>query len=302
MELRQLRYFLAAAELDHVSRAAARSHVSQSTLSHGIRQLEEELGVALFDRIGRGVRLTKAGRTFSAHAARALREVDGGVSALKSLQSLEGGVLEVGVIPTFLTTLVPQAVADFSRDHPKVAVRILELRAGEVEDELSAGRLDLGVAFHPAQKAGLEAEPLFEERLDLAVASGHDLSGRRRVGPADLQGRAIALLSTRFATRRLIDAALARHDVEPHVVVEMESVDALLETVARGGLPTIAPDRAIASTAGVRGVRIGLPGFVRPAGLLWRREASRLAPAVEFARRLRLLCGVPRRPGRAGAA
>lgn len=293
MELRQLRYFLAAAELDHVSRAADRSHVSQSTLSHGIRQLEDELGVALFDRIGRGVRLTKAGRTFSAHAARALRELDGGVAALKSLQSLEGGLLEIGVIPTFLTTLVPQAVADFSRDHPKVAVRILELRAGEVEEELAAGRLDLGVAFHPAQKAELDAEPLFEERLDLAVAHGHELSGRRRIGAAELQGRAIALLSKRFATRRLIDSALARHGVAPRVAVEMESVDALLETVSRQGLPTIAPDRAIASTSGVHGIRIGLPGFVRPAGLLWRRDASRLAPAVEFARRLRLLCRVP---------
>src|SRR3569833_2762248 len=98
LELRHLRYFLTVAELQHVTRAAEALHVTQSTLSHQIRQLEEQLGTELFDRVGRGVQLTQAGRLFRSFAQRALDEVDAGRTALDELGKLLRGTLRIGVI------------------------------------------------------------------------------------------------------------------------------------------------------------------------------------------------------------
>ena len=117
MELRQLRYFLSVAETEHLTGSADALFVTQSTLSHGLRQLEAELGVPLFDRLGRGLRLSQAGHAFRDHAARALQELEAGRQAVADMSALQTGTLQVGVIPTFLTRFVPDAVAAFSVDH-----------------------------------------------------------------------------------------------------------------------------------------------------------------------------------------
>ena len=130
MEIRQLRYFLDIARTEHLTQSAHNLFVTQSTLSHGLRQLEQELGVDLFDRVGRRLRLSQAGLAFRVYAARALHEIEAGRMALADLGALQSGSLTVGVIPTFLHTLVPAAVAAFSRAYPGVSVVVRDLRAG----------------------------------------------------------------------------------------------------------------------------------------------------------------------------
>ena len=243
MELRQLRYFLSVAETEHLTRSADALFVTQSTLSHGLRQLEAELGVPLFDRLGRGLRLSQAGHAFRDHAARALQELEAGRQAVADMSALQTGTLQVGVIPTFLTRFVPDAVAAFSARYPGVQLTVRDLRSGQIEELLIAGRLDLGIAFHPASREEIEAEPLFEERMHLVVHQGHPLARRQRLRLAELAGVPLALLPASFATRRLIDAAFAQAGVTPLVRVEMESVDALLQACRSGPLATIAAEQ-----------------------------------------------------------
>src|ERR1700740_1207953 len=111
MELRHLRYFVALAEYLSFTRAAERVHVTQSTLSHQIRQLEEEIGHALFDRIGRRVLLTDAGETFLGYAAKALREVDQGLGELKRSAGELSGEVRIGATHTFNIGFVPECLA-----------------------------------------------------------------------------------------------------------------------------------------------------------------------------------------------
>jgi LysR family cyn operon transcriptional activator len=132
MELRHLRYFVALAEYLSFTRAAARVHVTQSTLSHQIRQLEEELGQPLFDRIGKKVVTTEAGELFLAYAVRALKEVDHGIAMLKPGAAGLSGQVRVGTTHTFNIGLIPECVAQFLARHPLVRVRVEELPAEQI--------------------------------------------------------------------------------------------------------------------------------------------------------------------------
>lgn len=283
MELRQIRYFLSVAETEHLTQSADALFITQSTLSHGLRQLESELGMPLFDRIGRGLKLSQAGIAFRSYAARALQELEAGRMAIADMAGLQAGTLTVGVIPTFLTLFIPDVVAAFSAAYPGVRVMVRDLRSGQIEEQLIAGQLDLGIAFHPASREEIEAEPLFDERMHLVVHAGHPLAKRRSLRISELAGVPLALLPASFATRRLIDTAFTQAQVKPSVRVEMESVDALLLACRQAPLATIAAEQA-ARNAGedMRAILLNEPRTVRRAGVLWRSGASRSMAAREF--------------------
>jgi len=287
MEIRQLRYFLDIARTEHLTQSAQNLFVTQSTLSHGLRQLEQELGVALFDRLGRGLKLSQAGVAFRTYAARALQEIEAGRMALADMGALQSGSLTVGVIPTFLHTLVPAAVAAFSTAYPRVNVVVRDLRAGPIEEQLVQGQLDVGIAFYPTEREEIETEPLFEERLQLVVNRAHPLARRRTLALKDLAGVPLAMLPRAFTTRRLIDESLRAAGVVPLVRVEMESVEGLLDVCRWGDLASIAPERAALQASDLHAINLHSPGMVRHAGILWRKGASRSRAALEFAALLR---------------
>lgn len=287
MEIRQLRYFLDIARTEHLTLSAQNLFVTQSTLSHGLRQLEEELGLRLFERLGRGLKLSQAGAVFRLYAGRALQEIEAGRMALADMTGLQSGTLTVGVIPTFLNTLVPATVAAFSSAYPKVNIVVRDLRAGPIEEQLVAGELDVGIAFYPTERQEIETEPLFEERMQLVVNHAHPLAHRRTLAMKALAGVPLALLTRAFATRRLIDDSLRHAGVAPCVRVEMESVEALIAACRCGELASIVPERAARQAADLQAIHLTSPQLVRHAGILWRRGASRSAAALEFAARLR---------------
>src|SRR6218665_1772501 len=282
MEIRQLRYFLDIARTEHLTQSAQNLFVTQSTLSHGLRQLEQELGVALFDRLGRGLKLSQAGEEFRAYALRALKEVEAGRMALAEMDGLRSGRLTIGAFPTFLNS-VAATVAAFNRAHPGVAVEVRALRAAPIEQQLLDGELDLGIASYPAEHDDLEAEPLFDERLLLVVGSGHELAGRRSLALKSLDGLALALLPRSFAMRRQIDEALRQAGIKADVQVEMEPVESLLSLCRHGSLASIVPERAARQQAPDLHAVALTPALVRHAGILWRRGASRSAAARAFA-------------------
>jgi LysR family transcriptional regulator, cyn operon transcriptional activator len=282
MEIRQLRYFLDIAQTQHLTESAKNLFVTQSTLSHGLRQLEEDLGVKLFDRVGRGLLLSQAGAEFRAYAARALQEIEAGKMALTEMSALRSGTLTIGVIPTFLNTLVPATVAKFSALYPKVRVIVRDLRAAPIAELLVNGQLDVGIAFHPAEREDVETEPLFEERMLLVVAATHRLATRKSLAMKSLANEPMALLTKSFATRRLLDDAFREAGVVPSIRVEMESVEALLASCRTGSLVSIVPERAARQAEGLRRIALISPQPVRKAGVLWRKGSLRSPAAKEF--------------------
>ena len=290
MDLRQLRYFLAVAGTQHMTRASEQLHVTQSTLSHQIRQMEQALGTPLFDRIGRGIRLTEAGEMFRGFAQRALTELESGVNALGELDSVLRGQLRVGVIHTINSSLVPPVISRFVAEHSGVMVTVDEMSGIDIEEGIVSGLLDLGIGFAPATSADIVAERLFDEKIVLIAPRDAASAGRGTMRASELAGVKLALMSPRFMTRRLIDAAYGQY-IAGNVTLEMNSIESLLATVRCGGVSTILNERALLDEGDLVKIAITHPGTVRTAALLWHRERYRSAAARRFAEMFR--AGIP---------
>jgi LysR family cyn operon transcriptional activator len=287
VELRHLRYFVAAADSLHFTRAAEALNVSQPSLSLQIKELERELGAPLFDRIGRSVRLTAAGVLFHRHALRALREVEMGRGAVADLQGLRHGTLRVGVTHSFTTALIPKAVAAFRDQYPGISVAIEKTSGRVVEQGLVAGTLDLGIAFAPPEAPEVVAETLFEEEVVLITAPNHELAGRARVKLSELDRLPLVVPSREFATRRLLDDRLREAQIHPEIAVETNDIDLLLEIVRLGAGATVLSRRAVTDPLNLVLVKITEPKLTRTAALLWLRDSYRTAASHAFASLIR---------------
>ena len=286
MELRHLRYFVAIAEAGTMARAAETAYVTQSTLSHQLAQLEAEVGTLLFERAGRALRLSEAGGVWLGYARGVLAQVAEARAATARLHFLETGRVEIGVIHSFVTKLMPDIAAGFVKRHPGIQLQVHEMSGVEIESQVEAGALDFGFAFHPPASAGVAGERLFDDTLALAVHTRHALAARRSVRFAELAGVPLAMLTQRFATRRLLDAHFRRAGVTPRVVIEIDSVDALERIAALGVGATFLPRRTTRpryNGGKLRLIEVTDPRLVRAAGLVWRRTAYRSAAASAFA-------------------
>lgn len=283
MELRHLHYFLSIAESSSFTRAAATLHVTQPTLSHQIRQLEQEIGKPLFDRVGRGVRLTEPGKVLREHARRAVKEIQSGLRAVAELDGLVRGTLAIGVFRTYSSSPLPEVLAQFSHMHPGVEVTVKQLSLRDIEHGLVEGSIHMGIGYLPIISDRVTVEPLFAVPLALVVSRAHPLFKRRRISIRDLQDQPLVLLGREFPLRQLIDRRLAHHGVTPRVVMEMNANDAVLSTVRAGALATIFTARELRDPANLRSVPLDDPQLTRTAAILWSRDAYRPAAARALA-------------------
>ncbi len=275
MELRHLRYFIAVAESLNFTRAAERVHITQSTLSHQIRQLEEEVGKDLFDRRGKRVVLTEAGESFLAYATRALGVIDQGLSELKQTVVPMTGTVRIGTTPTFNMGFLPDCIALFLKQNATVKIVVEELSGDAITEGLKARRLDVGIAYRPERQKEIRFEPLFNEELALVVPHGHPLAKRKRLRVAELHREAMVLLPNSFSTRRLLNECFRAAGAEPNVIAEMNTLPAMLALSLRKNVGTIVAPSAVAdSSKPWRIVPLEGPTPVRTHGLLFLEDEA----------------------------
>ena len=183
MELRHLRYFVAVAEDESVTRAAARLHVSQPPLSRQIRDLEDELGVALFDHGPKAVRLTEAGRVFLGEARAAVQRVDEAIQTVKAVASGQLGEIHVGYAPSLTVELLPGALRFFHEENPGVRVRLYDMSTREMLRGLQDGKLDVAflIEVPPKVLTGIVFKELRRYGVWLATHPAHPLALARKV-------------------------------------------------------------------------------------------------------------------------
>jgi LysR family cyn operon transcriptional activator len=270
MELRHLRYFVALADELSFTRAARRLNITQSTLSHQIKQLEEEIGHSLFDRIGKRTIITEAGEMLLLNATRSLRELDEGLLALKKTPDPLTGVLRIGATHTFNMSLIPDCLAAFIEVHPRMSVVVEELFASDIEKQLEAGHIDLGIAYEPVASKKLIYEPLYVEEMVLAVSSSHRFANRKRLRLAELHRQPLVLSTKASLTRRIVDNALQSVGAEPVVVAEINSVAGMLAIVRRTNLGALVSRLAIDEAENIKAIALESPTPRRAPGLLTR--------------------------------
>lgn len=240
MELRQLEYFVAVAEETSFTRAAARVHVAQPGVSAQIRQLERELGQPLFDRSGRTVALTDAGRAVLPFARAALLAAANCRLAVDELVGLLRGQVAIGTVisPTGSAEVnLADLLADFHRQHPGVDIALSEGTSDDLLDAVAAGRLDLalvGLGSAELPPAGIAFHVVADERLVAAVSVGDPLCGRETVELAELADRPLISLPAGAGLRSVIDASFAAIGRQPRLAFEASDKMVLAELASRG--------------------------------------------------------------------
>ncbi|RVT91039.1 LysR substrate-binding domain-containing protein [Sphingomonas crocodyli] len=241
MELRHLRYFVGVAEELHFGRAATRLGISQPPLSQQIRALEDELGVALFERTSRRVTLTEAGTLFLTEARRVLDQADHAIDVARRAQRGELGELSVGFSASVpFNAVVANALSSFREAFPAVRLNLAEMPRGEQLERLREERLDVGFIRglgEPPITPMMVATPLFDEPLMLAMRSDHPLATRRRAPSiADLRDEAFVLYGSDHGAgfNEHLDELCAKAGFTPRVVQEAAGLTTLLGLVAVG--------------------------------------------------------------------
>lgn len=223
MELRQLQYFVKAAETMNFTEAAAAVFITQSTLSQQIKQLEEELGMLLFDRIGKHVRITEAGHVFLTHARKILMDVQKGKQAIAELNNAATGELNVGVSYAFTSSLFP-VLAPFSTKYPGIKIFITSDNHVELEKKLRLAELDLIVAYHnESDDEDLEMQPLFSSSIVMVVAKNNPLAQLKSVNLKQLSELELILPGKGFSSRTFINELFYKNKMSPHIASQMFS-------------------------------------------------------------------------------
>lgn len=289
MELHQLRYFCAVAQTGSFTKAAEQEGIAQPSLSQQIVRLEKSLGARLFDRLGRGVRLTDSGRTLLPQALEILRQVNGARTSLESLQLGVAGRLTVGCIPTIMPYFLAPAVSHFALAFPDVELRLVEDITPNLTLSLQTGDIDLAVVSPPVHNADMVCSELFREPIVVAVGEKHRLGQASRVAFAQLDQERLLMLREGHCFRDNALRLCARARMEVQATFETDQFSSILPLVAAGFgislVPAMAADRKSGCTflpldpevhrrVGYMRIRRHALGTAQRAFIGWLREIS----------------------------
>ena len=290
MTLQQLQYFLAAVDRGSFSAAAEALHLAQPSLSEQVRRLEAELGVTLFERVGRGLVLTEAGRALRPHAEAVLAGDDAARASVGAVRELRGGVAAFGTWGTARAYLGADLVADFRERHPDVRVRLLGQNSSETAEAVRAGELEAAVIALPIDDRGLEIHPTLRDEVVFASADPARL--RRDMTIERLAEVPLILSEARWGaedpTRRQLAERAQRAGVRVEPTIDLEDVEVAVELAGRGIGDTIV-SRGILLELGRRVPRrLGWVPFAERLddtfAFVWRRGAQLSPAAREFVR------------------
>lgn len=247
MELSQLRTLIHVAELGSLSKAADRLHIAQPALSRQIRLLEDELGVRLFDRHGRGMVVTDQGQDVLRHALRVMAELDEIRATVADEDAPLRGHVSIGMPPTVSDILAEPLVSAFRETHPEATLRIVSAYSGYLLDWMHRGEIDAAVLYDPKSARTLRVQPLLEEVLFLIGPPASGLSPEVPVEFGHLAGVRLLLPSAGHGLRAILDTCAAGLGFALSVPVEADSYSTLKGLVRGGHGFTILPKAPIHS-------------------------------------------------------
>lgn len=284
MELRQLKYFEKACELQNFSEAARLLYISQSTLSQQIKQLEEELDTLLFDRIGKRVILTEAGKAFLPYARKAIQDAESGKQIIKDLKGLETGILNIGATYS-LSNLLTVALTAFTNAYPKIKVNITFATSNELLRELSEGHIDCALSFMPEESDGkFETLPLFSSRLYFIVHKLHPLSDISAITLKRLSETPLILPARGFATRQKTEEMCRAKKLDLNIAMEINDVQTIIHLLYGGKWGTILTEAAIRNEQDLIKIPIISVEHLTTKGFLfWPKDVYRKKSTLVFA-------------------
>ncbi|QEC46317.1 LysR family transcriptional regulator [Baekduia soli] len=285
MTLQQLEYFLAALEEGSFTAAAERLLLAQPSLSEQVRRLEAELGVALFARVGRGIKPTAAAEALRPHAEAALSAVEHAREAVVAQRELQGGIATFGTFGTARWYPGTQIVMAFRRRHPKVRVRLVGQNSSEVAAAVRAGDLEAGLIALPIDDTGLEVRPIMQDEIVYLSADAARL--RHPVTIEDLAAAPLILTDASYGledpTRRQLYELAQREGVKIEPAIDVEDVETAIELASRGMGDALVARGVLLSLGRRVPRRLGWVPFAEPLHDTFafiNRRGARLSPAA----------------------
>lgn len=257
MQIPQIEGFLETARRRNLSRAAEALHVTQPALSARLQALENELGVALFERSRRGMRLTDAGVAFRPFAEHALQALDDGRTLLTEHARGIAGRLTIGTAPAVGAYVLPGLLARYVSRFPSVRLSVRTGHSEEIVELVASGELDIGLIrelHHP----GVTARPLYEDELVLVAPSGHRFAGAGPVNVAALAGQTLILFDRTSSYYDLTNTIFRAGGVQPRSTIELDNIEAAKHMVRQGLGVALLPHTAIAGEV-AQGVLRAIP-------------------------------------------
>lgn len=272
MELQQLRYVVALARELHFLKAAQKTNVSQPTLSQQIKKLEEELGVPLFERSPRRVRLTPAGRKFLPYASQILSAAESGVRELKTSAGEVSGTVKISAIPTLCPYLMPRVIARLRTEAPKVTLELYEETTSALLDRLREGETDLGLLSPPVAEKGVSVLSLGRETFCLAVSKRHRFARAKSVNPKELESERLLVLQEGHCFGGQSLEYCKRTTPHPQVIFRGSSLLSVMRLAAADEGVTFVPRMAIrpGTETDLRFIPFTRPEPEREIGIVWR--------------------------------
>lgn len=265
MELRQLRYIIGISEAGSLLAASRALHVVQPALSHQVALIEREIGVELFIRSNRGMKLSSAGRAFVEHARVVLQDVDRLRSAVREERNHVSGSVVLG-LPTTVALVATLPILEAVRSkYPDVKLKLIESHSGFLAEWLDAGRLDAAFLFADQKRSGLAESELLEESL-VFVSHPDRVPKSRRLSMRSLRLEPMVLPAKDHGLRRIVDDACLKAGFELNVVAEIDSLPNIKKAVLAGLASTILSPCAVTEEVNeglLKATPIGPPTLLR---------------------------------------
>jgi DNA-binding transcriptional LysR family regulator len=280
-DLHDLQAFVAVAERASFRQAAADLFLSQSALSRRIDKLEEALGVVLFERTTRRVRLTNVGQAFLVNVRTALDGLEDAVLGVADLAAHRTGSVTLACVPSAVWHFLPAVLTDFSARFPRIRVRVHDESAQDVLNLVLNGEADFGINFTGAENPEIVFEPVYVESYVLAMRHDHALARRKTLSWKDTVGERYISVAKSSGNRSVIDAALAGVEKHPVILCEVNHVAGVLALVEAGMGVAAVPGLSVlpGRPDTIVGVPLVNPAIQRTLGLITKRHHS-MAPAA----------------------
>ncbi|PIF32359.1 LysR family cyn operon transcriptional activator [Flavobacterium sp. 9] len=260
MEIYQLEYFIKTAEVLHFTKAAELCFVTQSGLSQQIKKLEEELGMPLFIRIGKKVKLTEAGSVFLIHAKKVIENVQNGKQAIDDLNEMIGGELRIGVTYIFGLLILP-VINAFAKRYQKLKIVVEYGTTEALEQKLIHNELDL-VLVISSHEIGLPLQkvPLFTSNMVMVVSKTHSLAVLDKIAFKKIEGIPLVLPGKGSNSREFVEELFTKNKMKPKISIELNSIHALLQMVQDSDWATIVAEKALKDWDNLKAIAItGVP-------------------------------------------
>ena len=280
MEWQQLEYFQMLARYQHVTRASRELHVSQPALSRALAGLEHELGVQLFDREGRSMRLNRYGRAFLVRVDNALEQIALARRDLLDIDTSEIDTVSLGFVQALGMRLVPGLVSAFRSQQPNAAFQLRQDTSAVVLGWLRRGEVDLGLCAQTRPDEGIGWSNLVSDELLVEVPLGHALAGRESIRLVDIANEPLICLKPGDGLRQITDELCRAAGFSPRIAFEGDDLITVRGLVAAGLGVSIVPASSVTGHHEATLIHVSQPRCVRVIGMAWIEDRP-LSPATQ---------------------